>query len=181
MSWSIWPLLKKTVSQHIMPRRSERHQQDPRVLSHRGIVWCRTLHSGLHREMPQWAGLSLGHLSSKEDSDLQCLSSSCSLAQGQMPHSSIVGMVTIDASTVAVLLTLPRIVCSPERIIQGRTPTKTTTRARARGKRCKFNRGELISLLFQIFPKEHQSCRVLSLSTINQQLYYLILVQLIVL
>ena len=149
----------------IVLRRSGRHQQDPRVLSHRGIVWCITLHPDHHREMPQRAYLFLDRLSSKEDSDLQCLSSSSrsSLAQGQMPHSSIVGMVIIDASTVAVLPTLPRIVRSPERIIQGRTPTRTTTRARAKGKWCKSNRGELTSLLLQTFPKEHQSCRVLSL------------------
>ena len=152
------------------------------MLSHRRIVWCRTLHPDLHREMPQRAGLFLGRLSSREDSDLQCLSSSSSsLAQGQMPHSSIVGMVIIDASTAAVLPTLPRIVRSPKRIILGTTPTRTTTRARTKGKRCKSNRGELISLLLQTFPKEHQSCRVLSLSTINPQSYYLILVQLIVL
>ena len=146
MSWSTWPLLKRTVLLHIVPKRSERHQQNPRVLSHRDIVWCRTLRPDLHREMPQWAGLSLGRLSSKEDSDLQCLSSSSSnnssLAQGQMPHNSIVGMVIIDASTAAVLLTSPRIVRSPEGIIQGKTPTKTTTKARARGKWCKSGKGE---------------------------------------
>ena len=141
---------------HIMLRRSERHQRDPRVLSHRDIVWCRILHQDLHRRMPQRAGLFLGRLNSKEDSDLQCLSSSSSsnsssLAQGQMPHSSIVGMVIIDASTAAVLLTLPRIVRSPERIIQGRTPTRTTTRARARGKWGKSGKGELTSLLLQTF------------------------------
>src|SRR6185312_14585325 len=97
--------------QHIAPRRSERHQQDPRVLRHRGIVWCRTLHPDLHREMPQRASLFLGRLSSKEDSDLKCLSSSSrsSLAQGRMPHSSIVGMVTIGAITAAVLIILPEI------------------------------------------------------------------------
>src|SRR6185503_8607456 len=88
MSWSIWPLLKKIVSPRTAPRRSERHQQDPRVLSHRDIVWCRILHQELHREMPQWAGLFLGHLSNREDSDLQSFSSSSSLAQGQMPHST---------------------------------------------------------------------------------------------
>ena len=159
MSWLIWPLLKRTVLLRIVPKRSERHQQDPRVLSHRGIVWCRKLHLDLHREMPQRAGLFLGRLSSKEDSDLQYLSSSSrsSLAQGQMPHSSIVGMVIIDASTAAVLLTLPRIVRSPEGIIQGKTPTRTTTRARARGKWCKSGKGELTSLLLQTFQKEHQS------------------------
>ena len=75
MSWLIWPLLKRTVLLHIVLRRSKRHQQDPRVLSHRDIVWCRILHQDLHREMPQWAGLFLGRLSSKEDSDLQCFSS----------------------------------------------------------------------------------------------------------
>ena len=155
MSWSTWPLLKRTVLLHIVPKRSERHQQNPRVLSHRGIIWCRTLHPDLHREMPQRAGLFLGCLSSKEDSDLQCLSSS-SLANGQMPHSSIVGIVIIDASTVAVLPTLPRIVRSPERIFQGRIPIRTTTKARAKGKWCKFGRGELTSLLLQSFPKEHQ-------------------------
>ena len=155
MSWSTWPLLKRTVLLPIVLRRSGRHQQDPRVLSHRGIVWCRTLHPDLHREMPQWAGLSLGRLSSKEDSDLQCLSSS-SLAQGQMPHSSIVGMATIGAITVAVLITLPRIARDPRGLIQGSTPTRTTTRARARGKWCKSDRGELTSLLLQSFPKEHQ-------------------------
>ena len=180
--WSIWPLLKRTILLHVMLRRSERHQQDPRVLSHRDIVWCRILHQDLHREMPQRAGLFLDRLSSKDDSDLQYLSSS-SLAKGQMPHSSIVGMVIIGASTAAVLPTLPRIVRSPKRIIQGRIPTRitTTTRARARGKQCKFSRGELTSLLLLTFPKKHQSCRVHSLSTINPQLYYLILVQLIVL
>ena len=165
MSWSTWPLLKRTVLLHIAPKRSGRHQRDPRVLSHRGIVWCRTLHPDLHREMPQWAGLSLGCLSSKEDSDLQCLNSSSSnssnnssLAQGRMPHSSIVGMVIIDASTAAVLLTLPRIVRSPEGIIQGKTPTRTTTtRVRARGKWCKSGKGELTSLLLQTFQKEHRS------------------------
>ena len=39
--------------------------------------------------MPQWAGLFLGHLSNREDSDLQSFSSRSSLAQGQMPHSSM--------------------------------------------------------------------------------------------
>ena len=156
MSWSTWPLLKKTVLLPIVLRRSGRHQQDPRVLSHRGIVWCRTLHPDLHREMPQWADLSLGRLSNQEDSDLQCLSSSSnsSLVKGRMSHSSIVGMVIIDASTAAVLLTLPRIVRSPEGIIQGKTPTRTTTtraRARARGKWCKSGKGELTSLLLQTF------------------------------
>ena len=183
MSWSIWPLLKRTVLLHIVLRRSERHQRHPQVLSHRGIVWCRTLHPDLHREMPQWAGLSLGRLSSKEDSDLQCLSSnsSSSLAQGRMPHSSIVGMVTIGAITAAVLIISPEIACDPRGLILGRTPTRTTTRARARGKWCKFGKGELTSLPLQTFQKEHQLCRVLSLFTISPQLYYLILVQLIVL
>src|SRR6185312_7868134 len=92
MSWSIWPLLKKIVSQHTAPRRSERHQQDPRVLSHRGIVWCRILHQDLHREMPQRADLLLGRLSNREDSNLQYFSSRSSLAQGQIPHNLIVGM-----------------------------------------------------------------------------------------
>ena len=153
MSWSTWPLLKRIVLLHIVQRRSERHQQDPRVLSHRGIVWCRTLHPDLHREMPQWAGLSLGRLSSKEDSDLQCLSSSSSLAQGQMPHRPNAPMVIINALTAAVLLTLPRIVRSPERIIQGRKPTRTTIRARAKGKWCKSDMDELTLLLLQSFPK----------------------------
>ena len=141
-----------------MLRRSRRHQQDPRVLSHRGIIWCRTLHPDLHREMPQWADLSLGRRSNQEDSDLQCLSSSSnsSLVKGRMSHSSIVGMVIIDASTAAVLLTLPRIVRSPEGIIQGKTPTRTTTRARARDKWCKSGKDELTSLLLQTFQKEHQ-------------------------
>ena len=165
MSWLIWPLRKRTVLLHIVLRRSGRHQRDPRVPSHRGIVWCKILYPDLHREMPQWADLSLGRLSSKEDSDLQCLSSSNSnsssssnLAQGQMPHNSIVGMVIIDASTAAVHLTLPRIVRSPEGIIQGKTPTRTTTttRARARGKWCKSGKGELTSPLLQTFPREHQ-------------------------
>ena len=158
MSWSIWPLLKRIVSQHIAPRRSERHQQDPRVLSHRGIAWCRTQHLDLHREMPQRADLFLGCLSSKEDSDLQCLSSSnsSSLAQGRMPHSSIVGMATIGAITAAVLIILPEIARNPRGLIQGRTPTRKTTRARAKGKWCKFGRVELTSLLLQSFPKEHQ-------------------------
>ena len=132
------------------------------MLSHRGIVWCRTLHPDLHREMPQWADLCLDHPSSREDSDLQCLSSSNSsnLAQGRMPHSSIVGIVIIDVSTAAVLLILPRIVHNPEGIIQGktliRTTTTTTTRARARDKWCKSGKGELISLLLQTFQQEHQ-------------------------
>ena len=160
MSWSTWPLLKKTVLLPIVLKISGRHQKDPRVLSHRGIIWCRILHPGLHREMPQWAGLFLGCLSNKEDSDLQCLSSSnsssSSLAQSRMPHSSIVGMVIIDASTAAVLLTLPRIVRSPEGIIQGKTPTRTTTKARARGKWCKSGKGELTSPLLQTFQQEHQ-------------------------
>ena len=181
MSWSIWPLLKKIVSRYIAPRRSERHQRDPRVLSHQGIVWCRTLHPDLHREMPQWAGLFLGRLSNKEDSDLQSFSSRSSLAQGQMPHSSIVGMATIGAITAAELIITPEIARNPRGLIQGRTLTRTTTRARARGKWCKSGKGELSSLLLQTFQKEHQLCRVLSLSTINPQLYYLILVQLIVL
>ena len=160
MSWSTWPLLKRTVLTHTVLRRSERHQRDPQVLSHRGIIWCRTLHPD-HREMPQRAGLFLDRLSSKEDSDLQYLSSSSSssLAKGQMPHNSIMGMVIIDASIAAVLLTSPRIVRGPEGIIQGKTPTKTTTKARARGKWCKSGKGELSSLLLQTFQKEHQLCR----------------------
>ena len=156
MSRSIWPLLKKIVSQHTAPRRSERLQQDPRVLSHRGIVWCRILHQDLHREMPQRADLFLGRLSNREDSDLQSFSSRSSLAQGQIPHNSIVGMATIDALIAAVLTILPRIARNPRSLIQGRTPIRTT-RARARGKWCKSDRGELTSLLLQSFPKEHQS------------------------
>ena len=164
MSWLIWPLHRKIVLLHIVLRKSGRHQQDPRVLSHRGIVWCRTLHPDLHREMPQWVGLSLSRLSNKEDSDLQCLSNSNSsnssnLAQGRMPHSSIVGIVIIDVSTATVLLILPRIVHNPEGIIQGKTlirTTTTTTRARARGRWCKSGKGELISLLLQTFQQEHQ-------------------------
>ena len=133
MSWSTWPLLKKIVLPCTVPRRSERHQRDPRVLSHQGIVWCRILHQELHREMPQWAGLFLGRLSNREDSDLQPFSSRSSLAQGQIPHSPIAGMATIDVSIVAVLPILPRISCNPRSLIQGRTPTRTT-RARARSK-----------------------------------------------
>ena len=146
MSWSTWLLLKKIVSPRTVSRRSESHQQDPRVLSHRGIIWCRILHQELHREMPQRAGLFLGHLSNREDSDLQHFSSRSSLAQGQMPHSSIVGTATIDVSIVAVLPISPRIARNPRSLIQGRTPTRTT-RARARSKWCKSDRGELISLL----------------------------------
>ena len=143
---------------HIVLIKSERHQRDPRVLSHRDIVWCRILHQDLHRELPQWAGLFLGRLSSREDSDLQCLSScsSSSLAQGRMPHSSIVGMATIGAITAAVLIISPEIVRDPRGLIQGRTPTRTTTKAGAKGKWCKFGNGELTSLLLQSFPKEHQ-------------------------
>jgi len=166
MSWSIWPLLKKTVSQHIAPRRGERHQQDPQVLSHRGIVWCKILHLDLHRGMPQRADLFLGRLSNREDSDLQSLSSLSSLAQGQIPHNSIVGMATIDAFIVAVLTILPEIDRNPRGLIQGKTPIRTI-RVRARSKWCKSGRGKLTSLLLQSFPKEHQLCRVLSLSTIN--------------
>ena len=160
MSWSTWPLLKRTVLLHIVLRKSGRHQRDPRVLSHRGIAWCKILHLGLHKEMPQWVGLSLGRLSNKEDSDLQYLSSSSnssSLAKGRMPHNSIVGMVTIGAITAAVLIISPEIARDPRGLIQGRTPTRTTTRARARGKWCKSGKGELTSLLLQTFQKEHQS------------------------
>ena len=168
MSWLIWPLHRKIVLLHIVLRKSGRHQRDPRVPSHRGIAWCKILHLGLHKEMPQWVGLSLGRLSNKEDSDLQCLSNSNSssnnsnLTRGRMPHSSIVGIVIIDVSTAAVLLILPRIVHNPEGIIQGKTlirtttTTTTTTRARARGKWCKSGKGELISLLLQTFQQEHQ-------------------------
>ena len=157
MSWSAWPLLKRTVLLHIVLRRSERHQRDHRVLSHQDIVWCRTLHQDLLREMPQRADLFLGRLSNREDSDLQCLirSNSSSLAKGRMPHSSIVGMVTISAITAAVLIISPEIARNPRGLIQGRTPTRTTTRAK--GKWCKFSRDELTSLLLQSFPKEHQS------------------------
>src|SRR6185369_17932812 len=151
MSWLIWPLHRKIVLLHIVLRKSGRHQQDPRVPSHRGIAWCKILHPDLHKEMPQWVDLSLGRLSNKEDSDLQCLSNSNSsnLAQGRMPHNSIVGIVIIDVSTAAVLLILPRIVHNPEGIIQGQTPSRTTTRARARDKWCKSDKGELTSLLLQ--------------------------------
>ena len=151
MSWSIWPLLKKIVSQHIAPRRSERHQQDPRVLSHQGIVWCIILHQELHREMPQWAGLFLGHLSNREDSDLQSFSSRSSLAQGQIPHNSIVGMATIDALIAVVLTILPRITCNPRSLIQGITQIRTA-RARARSKWCKSDRGESVSYTHLTLP-----------------------------
>ena len=148
MSWLIWPLHWKIVLLHIVLRKSGRHQRDPRVPSHRGTAWCKILHLDLHKEMPQWVGLSLDRLSNKEDSDLQCLSNSNSsnssnLAQGRMPHSSIVGIVIIDVSTAEVLLILPRIVHNPEGIIQGKTLIRTTTtRARARGKWCKSGKGE---------------------------------------
>src|SRR6185503_1917456 len=158
MSWLIWPLHRKIVLLHIVLRKSGRHQRDPRVPSHRGIAWCKILHLGLHKEMPQWVGLSLGRLSHKEDSDLQCLSNSnrSNLAQGRMPHSSIVGIITIDVSTAAVLLILPRIVHNPEGIIQGKTLIRTITRARARDKWCKSGKGELTSPLLQTFQQEHQ-------------------------
>ena len=156
MSCSTWPLLKRTVLLHIVLRRSERHQRDPRVLSRRDIVWCRILHQDLHREMPQWADLFLGRLSNREDSDLQSFSSRSSLAQGQIPHNSIVGMSTIDALIAAVLTILPEIARNPRSLIQGRTSIRIT-RARAKSKWCKSDRGELTSLLLQSFPKEHQS------------------------
>src|SRR6185437_7694430 len=130
--------------------------------------------------MPQRAGLFLGRLSNREDSNLQSFSSRSNLAQGQMSHSSIAGTATIDVSIAAVLPISPRIARNPRSLIQGRTPTRTT-RARARSKWYKSGRGQLISLLLQSLLKEHQSCRVFSLSTINPQSYYLILVQLIVL
>ena len=159
MSWSTWLLLKKIVS----PRTCRKEAKGTN-----GTLECSAteISSGAEystktstKKCPKRAGLFLGRISSKEDLDLQCLSSnsSSSLANGQFPHSSIVGMVIIDASTASVLPTLPRIVHSPERIIQGRIPIRTTTKARAKGKWCKFGRGELISLLLQSFPKEHQS------------------------
>jgi len=67
--------------------------------------------------MPQRAGLFLGRLSNREDSDLQSFSSRSSLAQGQMPHSSIVGMATIGALTVAVLIISPEIAHNPRCLI----------------------------------------------------------------
>jgi len=51
-----------------------------------------------------------------------------------MPHSSIVGMATIGAITAAILIISPEIVHDPRGLIQGRTPIRTTTKARARGK-----------------------------------------------
>ena len=71
-----------------------------------------------------------------------------------IPHNSIVGMATIDALIATVLIILPRIARNPRSLIQGRTPIRTT-RARVRSKWCKSDRGELISLLLQSFPKEH--------------------------
>ena len=88
------------------------------------VGWFR--HKELHRETPQWAGLFLGHLSNREDSDLQSFSSRSSLAQGQIPHNSIVGMATIDALIAAVLTILPEIAHNPRSLIQGKTPIRTT-------------------------------------------------------
>ena len=140
-----------------MLRRRGRHQLDPRVRSHRGIVWCRTQFPGPHKGIRHQAYGFSGHPSSKEQSDLLCLSNnnlghgqiinnnslgqgqiinSNSLGQGQIINNSTVQMATTVASFAEVFRTspglFPEIRSLPKVKIRSRT-----TRARARSRSCK--------------------------------------------
>jgi hypothetical protein len=132
VSWLIWPKPRRTASRHIMPRRNGRPPQDPRVLSHRGIVLFPMHGSERRSGMPHLADWFSARLNSKENIDLQCLRNSRnSLAQGQMFNSFSRVAALIAVSTAGVRTTLSRIVLDPGSLFKSRVLIKTT-KARAR-------------------------------------------------
>jgi len=136
-------------------RRRGRHQLDPLVRSHRGIVWCRILFLRPHRETLHQADGFLGHPSSKEQPDLLCLNSN-SLGQGQIFNSPTVETVITVASLVEALRTLPGI--APE--IRSLPKVKILIRiikARVKSKLCKLNKGKSTLLLLLNFWRAYQS------------------------
>ena len=148
-----------------MLRRRGRHQLDPRVRSHRGIVWYRTQFPGPHKGIRHQVDGFLGHPSSKEQLDILCLNNnnlghgqitnSNSSGQDQIINNSIVRMATIVASLVELSITLPGLVPKISSLPKVKTRSRTT-RARARSRLCKSDKGGLTSLLLQNFQRAHQ-------------------------
>ena len=137
-----------------MLRRSGRHQLDPLVCCHRGIVWCKIQFPGPHREILHQVDGFLGHPSSKERLDLLCLNSN-SLGQGQMFNYLVVRMVTTVAIPAEVLRTSPGIAPETRSLPKVRILIKTT-KARVKSKLCKSGKEKLISLLLLNFWRAHQ-------------------------
>jgi hypothetical protein len=107
---------------------------DPRVLSHRGIVWFPT-HRSEHRSgMPHLADSSSGRPNSKEGIGLSCLRNSRnSLAHGQIINCFSRGVAPIAVSIAVVRTTSSKIIFGPGSLIKGRILIRTT-RARERSK-----------------------------------------------
>jgi hypothetical protein len=103
MSWSIWQSLRKIVFWLTMLRRRGRHQLDPLVLCHRGIVWCRMLLPKPHRRPLNKGVGSSGPHSSRALHDPLYLSR---LAQGRLLSSQLVRATQIIALIVGVRATL---------------------------------------------------------------------------
>ena len=152
MSWLIWQLLKKTAFWLSGPRRKERHQLDPRVLSHRGIVWCKLIHLNfLKRPLSKGDGLS-GLCSSRVLSNPLLHSR---MAQGQILSSYFIqGMQTVTF-TVGVPIILLENVRKPDGPIKVKILVRTI-KTRARSRPLRSNKGRLISPCFQSFLKEHR-------------------------
>ena len=118
MSWLIWQSPKRTIFWLIGLRRIEKRQLDPRVLSHRGIVWCKILQLHLLRKPLNLGAGSSGLHSSSRVVLYPLLSSR--LAQGQMFSSQSVPTMQIAALSVGALLTLLEHARKQDSLINGK-------------------------------------------------------------
>jgi hypothetical protein len=135
-----------------MLRRRGRHQLDPLVLCHRGIIWCRMLLPKLlRRPLNKGVGFAGPH-SSTALHDPLCLSR---LAQGRLLSNQLVQTTQIIALIVGVRATLHENAPSLGSQIRGKVLIKTI-RTREKDRLFKFNREGSISLHLLIFQKVHQ-------------------------
>ena len=149
---SIWPSLRTIALQRIVLRRRGRHQLDPLVRSHQGIVWYIIQFPGPYREILHQANGP--YPSSKERLDLLCLNSN-SLGQGQMFNNPTVQIVITVALLVEVLRTSPGIAPETRSLPKVRILIRTT-KARVKSKSCKSNKGRSTLLLLRNFRRAHQ-------------------------
>jgi len=152
MNLLIWQSLRRTVFWHIGLRRRGRHQLDPLVPLHRGIVLCKMLHLHLLRKpLSKGVGLSGPH-SSRVMQDPWPLSK---LAQGRMLHSQSVQVTEIVVSIVEVQLTSLESARSPGVKTRAKVLIRTT-RTREKGRLFRSGKGVSTSPPLQSFQKGHQ-------------------------
>ena len=147
MSLLIWQSLRRTVFWHIGLRRRERHQLDPLVPLHRGIVLCKMCHlHPLRKPLSKGVGLLAPH-SSKAVCDLLFRSKP---AQGRMLHSRSIQVTRTVVSIVEVQLTLLENARSPDVKIRTKMQIRIT-RTREEGRLFRSGKGGLTLPLLQSF------------------------------